>query len=69
MGAPHFSPREPDVWRAQGPVAAPRRVAALGHAGAARGEGLFPGRMVVAERADGVAMMDAVASLIADPRA
>jgi uroporphyrinogen-III synthase len=66
---PLFSPRSADLLLAQGPFAAPLRVAALSPAVAARAEGLCPERMVVAERPDGVAMMDAVASLIADPRA
>jgi uroporphyrinogen-III synthase len=66
---PLFSPRSVDLLVAQGPFTAPLRVAALSPAVAARAVGLGPERMVVAERPDAAAMMDAVASLIPDPHA
>lgn len=66
---PLFSPRSADLLLAQGPFVAPLRIAVLSPAVAARAEALAPERMVVADRPDAAAMMEAVATLIPDPRA
>jgi len=66
---PLFSPRSADLLLAQGPFAAPLLVAALSPAVATRAEALVPQRIVVANRPDAGAMMEAIAALIPDPRA
>lgn len=66
---PLFSPRSADLLVAQGPFAAPLLVVALSPAVAVRAEALGAVRMLVAERPDSAAMMEAIAALIHDPRA
>lgn len=66
---PLFSPRSAELLVAQGPFAAPLLVVALSPAVAVRAEALGAVRMLVAERPDSAAMMEAIAALIHDPRA
>lgn len=66
---PLFSPRSADLLVAQGPFSAPLLVVALSPAVASRAEALGARRVLVAERPDGAAMMEVIATLIRDPRA
>ncbi len=62
---PLFSPRSADLVAAIGPVRAPLWVAALSEAVAERARGLSPARLVIADRPDATAMLQAVESLCA----
>lgn len=66
---PLFSPRTAEIFAAQGPFAAPLRIAAISAATAERVTALRPEAVAIAERPDAPAMLDAIATLIPAPRA
>lgn len=63
---PVFSPRSATLLAEQGPFAAPLWVVAISRAAAKAAAGLGAQRIVTADRPDGVAMLDAIATVISE---
>ena len=64
---PLFSPRSAALFAAQGPFAAPLWIVAISAATARAVETLSSQRLMIAERPDGAAMLDAVQTIVNDP--